>query len=119
MAPATVPLLQRMTRDENVLQHIDDLVAAGAERFWSELTDREKDTARLVARGRPNREIAGELYLSTKTVEYYLGKMYATGELRNRRQLRDLVQALTARAVGRGNRSPCLSMCRDRATPGG
>ncbi|MFF4983917.1 AAA family ATPase [Streptomyces sp. NPDC001046] len=69
---------------------------ADAERFWSELTDREKDTARLVARGWTNREIAGELYLSTKTVEYYLGKMYAKGELRNRRQLRDLVQALTA-----------------------
>ncbi|MFF7738315.1 AAA family ATPase [Streptomyces sp. NPDC007984] len=70
--------------------------AAQAERFWSELTDREKDTARLVARGWTNREIAGELYLSTKTVEYYLGRMYAKGELRNRRQLRDLVQALTA-----------------------
>ncbi|MEW2811132.1 AAA family ATPase [Streptomyces massasporeus] len=70
--------------------------AADAERFWNELTDREKDTARLVARGWTNREIAGELYLSTKTVEYYLGKMYAKGELRNRRQLRDLVQALTA-----------------------
>ncbi|MFQ3560393.1 AAA family ATPase [Streptomyces gramineus] len=68
---------------------------ADAERFWSELTDRERDTARLVARGWTNREIAGELYLSTKTVEYHLGNMYAKGELTNRRQLRDLVQALT------------------------
>ncbi|MFD7859784.1 AAA family ATPase [Streptomyces microflavus] len=68
--------------------------ATAAERFWNELTDREKDTARLVGRGWTNKEIAAELFVSTKTVEYHLGNTYAKGALRNRMQLRDLMQTL-------------------------
>ncbi|WP_164493098.1 LuxR family transcriptional regulator [Streptomyces sp. ADI96-02] len=70
--------------------------ATGAESFWGELTDREKDTAKLVGRGWTNKEIAQELYVSTKTVEYHLGNMYAKGNLKNRRQLRDVIQTLAA-----------------------
>ncbi|MFF6983839.1 AAA family ATPase [Streptomyces sp. NPDC008343] len=78
-------LLDKNTRSGGVTE---------AERLWGELTDREKDTAKLVARGWTNKEIAEELYVSTKTVEYHLGNMYAKGGLRNRRQLRNLVQEL-------------------------
>lgn len=65
-----------------------------AERFWGELTDRERDTARLVGLGWTNKEIAAELFVSTKTVEYHLGNAYAKGALKNRRQLRGLMQVL-------------------------
>ncbi|MFJ8763023.1 AAA family ATPase [Streptomyces cyaneofuscatus] len=68
--------------------------AAEAGRFWKELTDREKETARLVGRGWTNKEIAAELFVSTKTVEYHLGNAFAKGALQNRRQLRDLMQIL-------------------------
>ncbi|MFF6984684.1 AAA family ATPase [Streptomyces sp. NPDC008343] len=80
-------LLGRSVRSDRVTE---------ADRFWDELTDREKDTAKLVARGWTNKEIADELYVSTKTVEYHLGNMYAKGNLRNRRQLRNLIQELKA-----------------------
>ncbi|WP_431773908.1 AAA family ATPase [Streptomyces cucumeris] len=60
--------------------------------FWSSLTDREKDIAGLVARGWTNREIAEELYLSTKTVEYHLSNIYAKHNVHDRRHLRNLLQ---------------------------
>ncbi|MFJ4963998.1 AAA family ATPase [Streptomyces sp. NPDC088729] len=59
---------------------------------WGDLSDREKDVADLVARGWTNREIAAELCLSAKTVEYHLGNIYTKHGLRDRRELRDLVQ---------------------------
>ncbi|MFJ4963141.1 AAA family ATPase [Streptomyces sp. NPDC088729] len=65
-----------------------------AERFWGELTDRERDTARLVGRGWTTKEIAAELYVSTSTVEFHLSNIYTKGGFRNRRRLRDMVQAL-------------------------
>ncbi|MEU8827499.1 AAA family ATPase [Streptomyces sp. NPDC048636] len=60
--------------------------------FWGSLTDREKDIAGLVARGWTNREIAAELYLSTKTIEYHLSNIYAKHNVHDRRHLRDLLQ---------------------------
>lgn len=60
---------------------------------WSaELTDRERDVALLVGRGWTNPEIARELYLSPKTVEFHLGNVYAELGVGGRRELRDLVQ---------------------------
>jgi DNA-binding CsgD family transcriptional regulator len=60
---------------------------------WSALSNREQDVARLVALGWTNREIASELYLSVKTVEYHLGNTFAKYGFANRRQLRDLLQS--------------------------
>ena len=40
------------------------------------LTARETDLLRLVAAGRTNREIAGELFLSEKTVERHLSNVF-------------------------------------------
>ncbi|MEU8246571.1 AAA family ATPase [Nonomuraea sp. NPDC048916] len=40
------------------------------------LTPQEFSTARLVADGRTNRQIARELLISVKTVEYHIGKIY-------------------------------------------
>ncbi len=64
------------------------------------LTDRQRDVAVLVARGYTNREVAGQLYLSEKAVEYHLGHIFAKLGLRSRRELRDH-RALVPLAEGR------------------
>jgi HD-GYP domain-containing protein (c-di-GMP phosphodiesterase class II) len=50
---------------------------APARREWPRgLTDREVDVLRLIARGRTNREVAGELHLSPKTVGRHVENLY-------------------------------------------
>jgi ATP/maltotriose-dependent transcriptional regulator MalT len=56
------------------------------------LTAREQDVARLAARGLTTREIAAELYVSGKAVEYHLGNIYAKLGLNSRRQLRHVIR---------------------------
>jgi DNA-binding NarL/FixJ family response regulator len=48
------------------------------------LTDREMDVVRLVARGRTNEEIAGELFVSLSTVKTHLGSVHRKLDARNR-----------------------------------
>jgi DNA-binding CsgD family transcriptional regulator len=55
-----------------------------------DLTDRERDVAVLVARGLTNPEVAAQLYVSRKAVEYHLGNIYAKLGISGRRELRDL-----------------------------
>lgn len=55
-----------------------------------DLTDRERDVALLVARGMTNPEVATQLYVSRKAVEYHLGNIYAKLGLRGRQDLRAL-----------------------------
>lgn len=52
------------------------------------LTDREQDVATLVAKGLTNREVAGELYVSEKAVEYHLRNVFGKLGLSSRRELR-------------------------------
>jgi HD-GYP domain-containing protein (c-di-GMP phosphodiesterase class II) len=50
---------------------------APVRREWPRgLTDREVDVLRLIARGRTNREVAGELHLSPKTVGRHVENLY-------------------------------------------
>ena len=56
------------------------------------LTPREQVVARLVAEGATNREVARELYLSVKGVEYHLGNIFAKLDISSRRQLRPLMR---------------------------
>ncbi|MBX9399328.1 AAA family ATPase [Streptomyces sp. TRM72054] len=58
-----------------------------------EFTERERAVAHLVGRGKTNNEIAAELFISAKTVEYHLGHIYQKLHLTGRRQLRDRMQA--------------------------
>ena len=50
------------------------------------LTERELEVLRLIARGRSNAEIAGELYLSQATVKSHVTRVFAKLSLRDRAQ---------------------------------
>jgi DNA-binding CsgD family transcriptional regulator len=56
-----------------------------------ELTSRETEVAHLVGKGLSNPEIAAELFISRKAVEYHLGNIYAKCGLQGRQQLRRFV----------------------------
>ena len=53
----------------------------------NQLTPYETAVARLVVEGLSNREVAGELVISVKTVEYHLSAIYRKLDLRSRSQL--------------------------------
>ncbi len=55
------------------------------------LTSRETEVAHLVGKGMSNPEIAAELFVSRKAVEYHLGNIYAKCGLQGRQQLRRFV----------------------------
>src|SRR6185437_2330017 len=56
------------------------------------LTSRETQVAHLVGKGMSNPEIASELFISRKAVEYHLGNIYAKCGLQGRQQLRRFVE---------------------------
>ena len=51
------------------------------------LTAREREVAELVARGSSNKEVASALFLSEKTVEHHLSRIYAKLGVRSRTEL--------------------------------
>ena len=55
------------------------------------MTDRETEVAHLIERGMTNAEIATELFITPKAVEYHLGNIYAKFGLKRRQQLRRLL----------------------------
>jgi DNA-binding NarL/FixJ family response regulator len=79
VSPAvTVRLLKRLEETERgTAPGSPDAAAAG-------LSERERDIVRLVAVGRTNQEICGELFLSLSTVKTYLSRIQVKLEARNR-----------------------------------
>jgi DNA-binding NarL/FixJ family response regulator len=63
--------------------------------LWQRLTTREKQVARLAARGLSNAEIGAELGIRARTVDAHLQSIYGKLQIRSRTQLahrfRDLV----------------------------
>jgi DNA-binding NarL/FixJ family response regulator len=55
------------------------------------LTEREQVVARMVGSGKTNREVAADLYLSVKAIEYHLDNIFDKLDIRSRRELRGLV----------------------------
>jgi DNA-binding CsgD family transcriptional regulator len=90
------PFLERCLADlADAAEPADLAVGAGPAggRWADDLTDREREVTTLVGRGWTNPEIAAELFVSTKTVEYHLRNVYGKLGLRGRRALRDRVQS--------------------------
>jgi DNA-binding CsgD family transcriptional regulator len=63
------------------------------------LTSRETEVAHLVGKGLSNPEVAAELFISRKAVEYHLGNIYAKCGLQGRQELRRFVEQWRQPAV--------------------
>ncbi|MBA3488143.1 MAG: AAA family ATPase [Longispora sp.] len=79
------PFLERCDKD---LQASGPQSPKGAPDPLMSLTDREREVVNLVKKGMTNAELAQELYLSIKTVEYHLSNVYAKYGVSSRKQLR-------------------------------
>lgn len=65
----------------------------------SELTDRERQILELLATGRSNKEIAGKLFLSEKTVKHYMTNILQKLQVRNRVEAALLAQKRTRSGI--------------------
>ena len=88
-------------RAQPFLQRCDDeLAACGVRARAAEddygLSAREEVIAKLVLTGMTNRQVAAELYLSTKAVEYHLANIYAKIGARSRHELSSRLTRLVA-----------------------
>ena len=70
----------------------DDLASCGIRTATKHspltLTEREQDVVALVRKGMTNKEIAAEMYVSEKAVEYHLRNVYGKLGISSRRELR-------------------------------
>jgi DNA-binding CsgD family transcriptional regulator len=85
---------------ERELQACGAEVAPGAGQARWNLTASEAAVARLVATGRSNREVAAELFVSVKAVEFHLGHVFDKVGIRSRRALPARLAEAAGAAMG-------------------
>lgn len=91
------PFLERCDAD---LAAIGLAVPSAARSPLHALTERELSVAHLVAEGRTNQQVAAELYVSQKTVEYHLSNIFGKLGMASRRQLAEAVRADQSHQAG-------------------
>ncbi len=85
MAPSVTRRMLEQMRAGGGLEFAAAAEAApAADAALDALTERELDVLRLIAEGRNNAEISGELYLSESTVKTHVGRVLAKLQLRDR-----------------------------------
>lgn len=77
-----IPLNRRLRDDLQLARNVATRVAATAERFA--LSTREAEVLALLVLGDSNAEIAGQLFVSHRTVKNHLGAIYERMGVRNR-----------------------------------
>jgi DNA-binding CsgD family transcriptional regulator len=75
-------------RTRRELAATGEIARAPAVAAFDQLTTQEAQIARLAGEGRSNQEIAGELFISPRTVEYHLHKIFTKLGISSRRELR-------------------------------
>jgi DNA-binding CsgD family transcriptional regulator len=74
-------------RARTELRATGETVRSGEAARTDELTPQELEIARIVAQGATNREAAAALYVSVKTIEAHLGRIYRKLRVRSRTEL--------------------------------
>lgn len=72
--------------DPAVMTSLARCLVEGPSQPWPQLTQQERQLLTLVGQGKTNREIAGELYLSERTVRNQLSRLFKKLGLKNRTQ---------------------------------
>lgn len=62
------------------------LQSAGSNEPWQELTEREQDVLRAIAKGQSNQEIADSLGIAVKTVKTHISNIFVKLDVQDRTQ---------------------------------